>query len=79
MTLASKTVHAIIESIDAPLDYNILLGRSYKYAISAIASMVFCKMFFPHEGKIVLINQLTYYELTSVTSPNYIISSMSGK
>ena len=79
MTLAGKIVHVDIEVIDAPLDYNILLGRSYTYAMSTFASAMFCKMYFPHEGKIVTVDQLTYYEPISVTSPESIISSVSDK
>lgn len=56
VTLAGKIVHVDIEVIDAPLDYNILLGRSYTYAMSAIASTVFHKMYFPHEESIVTID-----------------------
>jgi len=79
VTLAGKTIHVDIKVIDAPLNYNILLGRSYIYAMLAIASAVFRKMCFPHEGKIVTIDQLTYYEPSSLTSPKSIISSMSDK
>ena len=39
--LASKTVHIDIEVLDAHLNYNILLGQSYMYAMSAITSSVF--------------------------------------
>ena len=56
ITLAGKTVCVNVEYIDAPLDYNILLGRSYTYAMSAVPSVVFCKMSFPHNGKIVTID-----------------------
>ena len=62
ITLAGKTVCVDIEVINAPLDYNILLGRSYTYAMSTVPSMVFHKMSFPHNGKIVTIDQLTYHE-----------------
>jgi len=40
-----------IEVVDAPLDYNILLGRSYMYAMKAVSSLVFRTMMFPHAGK----------------------------
>ena len=60
VTFASKTVHVAIEVIDAPLDYKILLGRSYTYAMSTVTSTVFHKMCFPHEGNIVTIDQSTY-------------------
>ena len=45
-----------IEVINAQLDYNLLLGRIYMYAMRAIASTVFCLMIFPHEGKIVIVD-----------------------
>jgi len=63
VTLAGKTVHVNVEVIGYPLDYNIILGCSYTYAMSTVASMVFHKMCFTREGKIVTIDQLTYYEL----------------
>ena len=51
ITLAGKTVCVDVEFIDAPLDYNILLGKSYTYAMSAVPSAVFRKMSFPHNGR----------------------------
>ena len=44
VTLVGKIVHVDIEAIDAPFDYNILLGRSYTYAMSFVVSAVFRKM-----------------------------------
>ena len=61
------------------LYYNILLGRSYTYAISAVPSAVFCKMSFPHNGKIVTIDQLSYHESQSQTSPEMTTSSVANK
>ena len=55
------------------------MGHSYTYAMSAVASTIFCKMCFSHEGKIVTIDQLTYYEPASVTSLDSIISSVLDK
>ena len=40
ITVAGKTVCVEVEVIDAPLYYNILLGQSYTYAMSAIPSAV---------------------------------------
>ena len=54
--LVGKTVCVDVEVIDAPLDYNILLGHSYTYAMSVVPSAVYRKMFFPHNGKIVTID-----------------------
>ena len=58
--LAGKTVLINIEVINAQLDYNLLLGRSYMYAMRAIASTVFRIMMFPHEGRVIKVDQLTY-------------------
>jgi len=55
-----------IKVINAPLDYNILFRHNYMYAMKFVVSFVFCTMLFPHNGKVVTINQLTHYE------PNYL-------
>ena len=46
--LAGKAVSVEVEVIDAHLDYNLLLGRSWNYVMSAIASTVFQVVVFPH-------------------------------
>jgi hypothetical protein len=58
--LGGKTVSVDVEVVDAPLDYNLLLGRSWFYAMTVIASSVFRCVQFPHQGKIVTIDQLDY-------------------
>jgi hypothetical protein len=60
--LGGKTILIDIEFIDAPLDQNILLSRSYMYAMKVMVSFVFHTMMFPHNGKIVTINQVSHYE-----------------
>jgi hypothetical protein len=60
--LEGKTILIDIKVIDAPLDYNILFGRSYMYAMKAVASSVFRTMMFPHNGKIVTIDQVSHYK-----------------
>jgi hypothetical protein len=60
--LGGKTILIDIEVIDAPLDYNILFGRSYMYAMKAVASSVFRTIMFPHNGKILTIDQVSHYE-----------------
>ena len=44
-----------------------------------VPSSVFREMSFPHNGKIVTINQLTYHEPPSQTSPEMTISSVANK
>jgi hypothetical protein len=60
--LGGKTILIDIEVIDTPLDYNILFGHSYMYAMKAVESFVFRTMMFPHNGKIMTIDQVSHYE-----------------
>jgi hypothetical protein len=60
--LGGKTILIDIEVIEAQLEYNILLGRTYMYAMKAVASSIFRTIMFPHNGKIVTIDQVTHYE-----------------
>jgi hypothetical protein len=48
-----------VEVVDAPLDYNLLLGRIWTYAMHVMVSMVFWVLCFSHEGWIVTIDQLS--------------------
>jgi hypothetical protein len=63
-----KTVSLDVEVVDAPLDYNLLLGRSWSYAMIAVVSSVFRVIKFPHNGKIVTIDQLTYFSSDPASS-----------
>jgi hypothetical protein len=56
--LGNKTVTIDVKVVDAPLNYNLLLRRSWFYAMTIIASSVFRRVQFPHQGKIVTIDQL---------------------
>ena len=49
-----------VEVVDAPLDYNLLLGRSWTYAMHVVVSTIFRVLCFPHEGQIVTIDQLSF-------------------
>jgi hypothetical protein len=48
--LGGKTMCVEVEVVDAPLDYNLLLGRSWTYAMHAVVATVFWVLLFPHEG-----------------------------
>jgi hypothetical protein len=50
MQLGEKTVCIEFEVVDVPLDYNLLLGRSWTYAMHAVVATVFRVLLFPHEG-----------------------------
>jgi hypothetical protein len=56
--LGGKIVTVDVKVVDAPLDYNLLLGRTWFYAMTVIASLVFRCVQFPHQDKIVTVNQL---------------------
>jgi len=51
-----RTVNLDVEVVDAPIDYNLLLGRSWSYAMIAIVSSVFRLINFPHNRNIVTID-----------------------
>ena len=54
--LGGKIVSIQVEVVDAPLDYNLLLGRNWFYAMTVVASTVFRTVQFPHLGRIVTID-----------------------
>jgi hypothetical protein len=60
MQLGGKTMCVEVEVVDASLDYNLLLGRSWTYAMQAEVATVFRVLLFPHEGRIVTIDQLSF-------------------
>ena len=51
-----KTVNLDMEVVDDPIDYNLLLGCSWSYAMIAIISSVFQLILFPLDGKIVTVD-----------------------
>ena len=46
--------------VQGPLDFNMLLGRDYVHAMKTVVSTLFRVMHFPHDGKIVTIDQLSF-------------------
>ena len=76
ITLVGKTVLIDIEVVNAQLDYNLLLGRSYMYTMRAVASTIFRLMMFPHKGKIVMVDQLTYHDPQGLMAPANIIPTI---
>ena len=49
-----------VEVIDAPLDYNFLLGIIWTFAMSIVASVILRVVVFPHKGKLVIVDQLSF-------------------
>ena len=54
--LGGKTIFVEVEVVDAPIDYNFLLGRPWFYEKKSVASSVFYVLGFPHHGKMVTID-----------------------
>jgi hypothetical protein len=52
------------------LDFALLLGWDYVYSMKDIVSTLFCVISFPHDGRILTINQLSFIGLDGITSLN---------
>ena len=68
ITLEGKTVCIDLMVVRGPLDFNLLLGRDYVYAMKAVVSTLFRVMSFPHNGSIVTVDQLSFPSLVSTTN-----------
>jgi hypothetical protein len=49
-----------VEVVNAYLNYNLLLGRSWTYAMQVVVAKVFRVLLFPHKGQIMSIDQLSF-------------------
>jgi hypothetical protein len=58
--LGGKMVEVEVKVFYAPLDYNLLLGHNWTYSMVIFVSSIFRTLFFPHEGKIMTINHLSF-------------------
>jgi hypothetical protein len=67
ITLEGKMVNIQVEVFDAPLDYNLLLGRSWIDSMRAVMSTLFWIMCFPHQGKVVTMDQLAFFNYDTHT------------
>ena len=59
--LGRKTVAIEVKVVDAPLDYNLLLGRNWMYSMQAVASSLFRVICFLFNEKIVTIDQKSFH------------------
>ena len=60
ITLGGKTVYIDISVTQGASEFNLLLGRDYVYAMGALVSSLFRVVCFPHNGRIVTIDQLEF-------------------
>jgi hypothetical protein len=54
--LGGKTVEVDVEVVDAPLDYNLLLGHNWTYSMISVVFPIIHTLCFPHDGKIMTID-----------------------
>jgi hypothetical protein len=59
--LEGKMVKVKVEVFDAPIDYNLLLGCSWIDSMRAVVSTLFHVVCFPHQGKVVIVDQLALF------------------
>jgi hypothetical protein len=67
ITLEGKIVQVEVEVFDAPLDYNLLLGRNWIDSMHVVVSTLFQVVRFPHQGKVVTVNQLSFFNSNTRT------------
>jgi hypothetical protein len=74
VTLGGKTIFIDVMVVQDPLDFDLLLGRDYVYAMKVIVSTLFHVIYFPHDGRVVTIDQLSFVgsdlTINSMTSLN---------
>jgi hypothetical protein len=58
--LEGKIACVEVEVVDAPLDYNLLLGWSWTYIMYAVVATIFWVLCFPHEGQIITVEQFSF-------------------
>jgi hypothetical protein len=79
ITLEGKTVQVEVEVFDAPLDYNLLLGRSGVDSMRAVVSTLFRVVHFPHQGKVVTVDPLVFFNSDTRTgNVSFIAKTPSG-
>jgi hypothetical protein len=70
ITLGGKTVFIDVMVVQDSLDFSLLLGRDYVYAMKAIVSTLFRVISFPHDGRVVTVDQLSFIDPTWIASLN---------
>jgi hypothetical protein len=70
VTLRGKTVFIDVMVVQDPLDFSLLLGRDYVYAMKTIVSTLFRVISFPHDGRVVTVDQLSFIDPAWIASLN---------
>ena len=69
ITLGGKTVYIDVLVTQGVLDFILLLGHDYVYAMGALVSSLFRVVCFPHDGRIVTINQVSFVSPSMPPAP----------
>jgi hypothetical protein len=62
VTLGGKTVFIDVMVVQDTLDFSLLLGQDYVYAMKVIVSTLFCAISFPHDGQVMTVDQLSFID-----------------
>jgi hypothetical protein len=68
ITLEGKSVNVEVEVFDVPLDYKLLLGHIWIDSMCGVVSILFHVLHFPHQRKVIIIDQLAFFNSDSCTS-----------
>ena len=71
ITLEEKTICINFMVVQGPLDFNLILGRDYVYAMKVVVSTLFRVILFPRDGKIVTIDQLSFVKHDHHMTPSH--------
>ena len=63
--MGGKTALVDFMAIENPLDFNMLIGHDYVYAMHVVVSTLFHVMYFNHGEEIVTIDQLDFLDPSS--------------
>jgi len=69
ITLGGKTIYIDISVTQGSLDFSLLIGRDYVYAMGVIVSSLFRVVCFPHDGRIVTLDQLLFVRQKAPPAP----------
>jgi len=61
VTLGGKPVYIDVMVVQGVLNFSLLLSCDYVYAMGAFVSSLFCVVCFPHDGRMVTIDQLSFF------------------
>jgi hypothetical protein len=68
INLEGKLVNVEVDVFDATVYYNLLLGRSWIDVMHTIVSTLFHILRFPHQGKVITVEQLAFFNSDTHTS-----------